>query len=206
MTRQTASPSLHTDVETINSAETRAWHYGNVSSRERRDSSWETLGLILMRRRLIYAAEPFRTATLKTLTAFNFRWPSILFSLVWTTSSRTGYPATPSACSSRLRQGNYLSSPSLVPDPPVLLSRPFCPLLPFLYLSPRLPPPRSQSDRESRWLSLRAVCLYTLRDSISLAFSWIMFEKEHPLFPPANEFESLRLQRTDTRFRYPIWL
>lgn len=63
-------------------------------------------------RRLIYAAAPFRTATLKTLTAFNFRWPSILFSLVWTTLSHTGYPAAPSACSSRLCQGNYLSSPS----------------------------------------------------------------------------------------------
>lgn len=44
-------------------------------------------------RRLIYAATLFRTATLKTLTAFNFRWPSILFSLVWTTFSRTRYPA-----------------------------------------------------------------------------------------------------------------
>lgn len=43
-------------------------------------------------RRLIYAAAPFRTATLKTLTAFNFRWPSILFSLVWTTFSRSTHP------------------------------------------------------------------------------------------------------------------
>lgn len=64
-------------------------------------------------RRLIYAAPPFRTATLKTLTAFNFRWPSILFSLVWTTLPHTGTPPHRSACSSRLRQGNYLSSPSL---------------------------------------------------------------------------------------------
>jgi len=79
--------------------------------------------------RLIYAAAPFRTATLKTLTAFNFRWPSILFSLVWTTFSRTGCPATPSACSSRLRQGNYLSSPSF---PSCRIRRLLLPVPPFL--------------------------------------------------------------------------
>jgi len=79
--------------------------------------------------RLIYAAAPFRTATLKTLTAFNFRWPSILFSLVWTTFSRTGCPATPSACFSRLRQGNYLSSPSF---PSCRIRRLLLPVPPFL--------------------------------------------------------------------------
>lgn len=97
----------------------------SAAARELRDT-----GLILMQRRLIYAAAPFRTATLKTLTAFNFRWPSILFSLVWTTFSRTGYPAP-------LRHAPHASAKEITcPLPPLRRIRrcsfhPLCPLLPF---------------------------------------------------------------------------
>jgi len=77
--------------------------------------------------RLIYAAVPFRTATLKTLTAFNFRWPSILFSLVWTTLPRTEVPFA-------LRHAPHAFAKEITcPLPPSyrfrpLLSRPSAPL------------------------------------------------------------------------------
>lgn len=81
-------------------------------------------------RRLIYAATPFRTATLKTLTAFNFRWPSILFSLVWTTFSRTRYPAP-------LRHAPHASAKEITC--PLLPSRQICRLLSHRPLAPPSP-------------------------------------------------------------------
>jgi len=71
---------------------------------------------------------PFRTATLKTLTAFNFRWPSILFSLVWTTLPRTEAPFA-------LRHAPHAFAKEITcPLPPSYRFRPLlsCPFAPFL--------------------------------------------------------------------------
>lgn len=140
-------------------------------------------------RRLIYAAAPFRTATLKTLTAFNFRWPSILFSLVWTLS-RTGYPAAPSACSSRLRQGNYLSSPSF-PSRQIrrFLSYPFTSFL-FPQRSPHLRPSPALSLRAS-FISHRSILCHPLL--------WLMVEKES--FIGESRFVSSRFCQRNALFR-----
>lgn len=137
-----------------------------------------------MQRRLIYAAAPFRTATLKTLTAFNFRWPSILFSLVWTTFLRTGYPAP-------LRHAPHASAKEITcPLPPLRRIRrcsfhPLCPLLPFTDLPA---------------LSLRLSPSIYLHNSIS--FSWIMFEKENP--PPQDPRTNLNL--LDYRKQIPAFV
>lgn len=133
-------------------------------------------GLILMQRRLIYAAAPFRTATLKTLTAFNFRWPSILFSLVWTTFSRTGYPAP-------LRHAPHASAKEIT-----------CPLPPLRRIrrcSFRTPLSPSSLHGPSPALSLRLSLSIYLHNSISFTFSWIMFEKENP--PPQDPRTNLNL-------------
>lgn len=155
----------------------------SAAARELRDT-----GLILMQRRLIYAAAPFRTATLKTLTAFNFRWPSILFSLVWTTFSRTGYPAP-------LRHAPHASAKEIT-----------CPLPPLRRIrrcSFRTPLSPSSLHGPSPALSLRLSLIYILAQFDIYHVLLDNVRKREPFSPrSANEFESFRLQKTDTRFRY----
>jgi hypothetical protein len=96
----------------------------------------------------------FRTATLKTLTAFNFRWPSILFSLVWTTLPRTEAPFA-------LRHAPHAFAKEITcPLPPSYRFRPLlsCPFAPFLFFV-------SVCSRSHRVLARTFV--FEARDSLS---------------------------------------
>lgn len=75
----------------------------NETKRKLRDT------VLILMHAVLFMQQRFRTTTLKTLTAFNFRWPSILFSLVWPTFSRSTHP---------LRHASHASAKEITCPPP----------------------------------------------------------------------------------------